>query len=106
MLTCPGHVSVPPVAVQVVALAVVQASVVDTARAINAVSLAWGLSSGSLTNIISMGPTTGDFWQTSPSIPKQSGGTSVFYQITAVDDSGSVQTPVLSPKISQTENTR
>jgi len=30
VLTCPGHVSVPPVAVQVVALAVVHASVVDS----------------------------------------------------------------------------
>src|SRR5205823_14709105 len=41
----------------------VQASVVDTARALNAVSLAWGTTSSSLTNIISMAPASGDFWQ-------------------------------------------
>ena len=74
----------------------VQASVVDTARAINAVSLAWGTSSSTLSNIISMGPTTGDFWQNSPAIPTQAGGTTVYYQITAVDDSTFAQTPVLN----------
>src|SRR5204863_6147137 len=37
----------------------VQASVVDTARALNAVSLAWGTTGASLTNVISMAPATG-----------------------------------------------
>ncbi len=74
----------------------VQASVVDTARAINAVSLAWGLTSGSLSSVISMGPTTGNFWQTSLPIPQHSGGTVVYYQITAVDDSVTATSPILS----------
>jgi hypothetical protein len=80
----------------------VQATVVDTARALNAVSLGWGTSSASLSNVISMGPTTGDTWQTSPSIPAQTGGAIVYYQITAVDDSGSVQTPILSYTVTAT----
>jgi hypothetical protein len=80
----------------------VQASVVDTARAINAVSLAWGTSNSSLSNVISMAPTTGDFWQTSPSIPAQAGGTVVYYQITAVDDSTTTQTPVLNYTVTGT----
>jgi endonuclease I len=73
----------------------VQASVIDTARALDAVSLAWGTSGSSLPNIISMGPASGDFWQTAQLIPAQSGGTIVYYQISAVDDSSTVQTPVL-----------
>ena len=80
----------------------VQVSVVDTARALNAVSLAWGTTSSSLPNIISMGPTTGDFWQNSPAIPAQIGGTIVYYQVTAVDDSVTVQSPILSFTVGST----
>src|SRR5206468_5180152 len=47
----------------------VQASVVDTARSLDAVSLAWGTSSSSLPNVISMAPASGDFWQTAQPIP-------------------------------------
>jgi endonuclease I len=74
----------------------VQASVVDTARAIGSVSLAWGLSIGSLPNVIAMVPTTGDFWQTTVKIPPQTGGTTVYYQVTAVDDSVTVESPTLN----------
>lgn len=74
----------------------VQASVVDTSRALNAVSLAWGTSSSPLPNIISMEPATGDFWQTSLPIPAQAAGTTVYYQITAEDDSVTVQSPILT----------
>ena len=80
----------------------VQASVVDTARAINAVSLAWGTSNVSLPNIISMAPATGNFWQNSPPIPAQPGGTVVYYQITASDDSATVQSPVLNYTVTGT----
>ncbi len=80
----------------------IQASVVDTARAINAVSLAWGTSGGSLTNVIGMGPTTGDFWQNAAPIPAHAGGTIVYYQITAVDDSVTVQSPVLNYTVTGT----
>lgn len=80
----------------------VQASVVDTARALNAVSLAWGISGSSLPNVISMEPATGDFWQTSVPIPAQPGGTIVYYQITASDDSATVQSPVLTYTVTGT----
>ena len=80
----------------------VQASVVDTARALNAVSLAWGLTNVSLPNVISMGPASGNFWQTSTPIPVHVGGTVVYYQITASDDSMTVQSPVLSYTVTGT----
>ena len=80
----------------------VQASVVDTARALNAVSLAWGTSGASLPNVISMTPTTGDYWETAQAIPAQAGGTVVYYQVTAVDDSFSVQSPVLNYTVTGT----
>lgn len=80
----------------------VRASVVDTARALDAVSLAWGPAAGSLPNVISMAPSSGDFWQTSSSIAAQAGGTIVYYQITAVDDSATVQTPVLDYTVTGT----
>jgi endonuclease I len=73
----------------------VQASVVDTARALDAVSLAWGASVSSLPNVIGMAPASGDFWQTASPIPAQAGGTVVYYQVTAADDSVTVQSPVL-----------
>ncbi len=74
----------------------VQVSVVDTARAPNGVALAWGTTSSSLPNVISMAPATGNFWQTVFPIPAQTGGTVVYYQVTAADDSVTVQSPVLS----------
>jgi hypothetical protein len=80
----------------------VQASAVDTARALNAVSLAWGTSSSPLPNIISMAPASGDFWQTSLPIPAQPGGTIVYYQVTAADDSVTVQSPVLNYTVTGT----
>ena len=80
----------------------VQAGVVDNARALNAVSLAWGTSSLSLPNIISMAPATGNFWQTAVPIPAQAGGTVVYYQVTAADDSVTVQSPVLNYTVSGT----
>jgi len=80
----------------------VQATVTDTARAINAVSLAWGLNSSSLTNVIAMGPPSGDSWQTATQIPSHPGGTTVFYQVTAVDDSFTVQSPILNYTVTGT----
>lgn len=80
----------------------VQASVVDAARAINSVSLAWGTSSSSLPNVIGMAPSSGNFWQNSPPIPAQTGGTIVYYQVTAVDDSVTVQSPILNYTVTTT----
>jgi endonuclease I/flagellar hook capping protein FlgD len=80
----------------------VQASVVDTARALNGVSLAWGTSAASLPNVISMAPAGGNFWQTAVPIPPRAGGTVVYYQVTAADDSMTVQSPVLSYTVTGT----
>jgi endonuclease I len=80
----------------------IQASVVDAARSINGVSLAWGLSNVSLPNVISMAPSSGDFWQNVTPIPAQSGGTTVYYQVTASDDSSTTQSPVLQYNVTGT----
>jgi hypothetical protein len=80
----------------------IQASVVDTARALNAVSLAWGTTSSSLPNVISMAPASGDYWQNSPPIPPHAGGTVIYYQVTASDDSVTVQSPVLNYTVTGT----
>lgn len=80
----------------------VQASVVDTARALNAVSLAWGTTNASLPNVISMAPASGNLWQTSAPIPTQVGGTVIYYQVTAADDSMTVQSPVLNYTVTGT----
>jgi hypothetical protein len=74
----------------------VSANVVDSVRPLDGVSLAWGTSIAPLPNVISMAPAGGDLWQTSSPIPAQPGGTTVFYQITAADDSVTVQAPVLN----------
>ena len=80
----------------------VSATVIDTARVINAVSLAWGTSNVALTNVIAMAPTVGDTWATSTPIPAQVGGTTVYYRVTAVDDSVTVQSPVLNYVVGST----
>ncbi len=80
----------------------VQASVVDTARALNGVALAWGTTNVSLPNVITMAPATGNFWQTVLPIPAQTGGTIVYYQVTAADDSVTVQSPILNYTVTGT----
>ncbi len=80
----------------------IQASVVDAERAINTVSLAWGTTPLPLPNVISMAPATGDFWQTASAIPAHAGGTIIYYQVTAVDDSVTVQSPVLNYTVTGT----
>jgi hypothetical protein len=74
----------------------VQANVVDAELPIDGVSLAWGTSAASLSNVIAMEVTTGDTWQTSSPIPAQPGGTTVYYQITASDASFTNSAPVLN----------
>lgn len=74
----------------------VQASVVDSLNPITAVTVSWGLSSVSLTNVIGMVPTTGSTYRTSAQIPGQPGGASVYYQIKAETDSASTTSTVKS----------
>ncbi len=64
----------------------VQAVVTDGTATITGVSLDWGTVSGSLGTTIAMTNTGGDTWETVTPIPAQSGGTVVYYQITASND--------------------
>jgi endonuclease I len=61
----------------------VQATVVDTSGAIEAVTLAWGFSSGSLPNVIGMTVTTGDTYRTTSQITGQPSGVTVYYRVDA-----------------------
>ncbi|MEP7027220.1 MAG: endonuclease [Candidatus Eisenbacteria bacterium] len=74
----------------------VQASVVDTSGAIDAVTLSWGSSAGSLPNVIGMTVLSGDTYRTSAQIPGQSSGASIYYQVQAVGATAPSQSAVLS----------
>lgn len=69
----------------------VQATVTDGTAAISSVTLNWGTVSGSLTNAVPMTNTSGSTYLTSAAIPAQSAGTTVFYNITAIN-ANAVQT--------------
>ena len=70
----------------------ISADVTDTDGTISSVELHWGLSSGSLGTTISMSNGgSGDTYTTSTDIPAQSEGTTVYYEVYAVDD-GSAST--------------
>ena len=62
----------------------VQATVVDTAGPVTAVSLAWGTASNSLTSTIAMSAVLDSLYQTDTPIPGQIAGTTVYYQVTAI----------------------
>jgi endonuclease I len=70
----------------------VQASVVDTSGAIASVTLAWGLTSGSMPNNIAMAWLSDSTYRTGSQIPAQSAGATVYYGITAVGASASTTT--------------
>ncbi len=61
----------------------VQATVVDTSGAIQAVTLSWGTSSGNLINGIGMPLLAGNTYRTSASIPGQSSGITIYYRVLA-----------------------
>jgi hypothetical protein len=63
----------------------VSANIEDVDGTIASASLFWGLSSGSLTNEITMTATRANYETTTP-IPAQSQGTTVYYKIRAIDD--------------------
>lgn len=75
----------------------VQATVTDpNSIPINAVTLSWGMTAGTLTNIIGMVNTTGSTYLTSSQIPGQASGVTVYYRVTAEDDSATTQSPIQS----------
>lgn len=73
----------------------VQATVTDpNSIPINAVTLTWGTSAGSLTNVIGMVNTTGSTYLTSGQIPGQLAGVIIYYRVTAEDDSATTQSAI------------
>ncbi|MFN8589379.1 MAG: endonuclease [Candidatus Eisenbacteria bacterium] len=75
----------------------VQATVTDpNSLPINAVTLSWGTSAGTLTNLIGMVNTTGNTYLTSAQIPAQIAGATIYYRVTAEDDSATTQSAIQS----------
>src|SRR6056297_694357 len=68
----------------------VSASITDPDGTLTLVELFWGLSADNLSNTINMTNTSGDIYTSETSIPGQANGISVFFEVTAKDDSGSV----------------
>lgn len=64
----------------------VAANVTDSDGTVQSVTLHWGLTSGNLTNSINMTLTSGSTYSTVSAIPAQTGGSQVFYAITATDN--------------------
>jgi endonuclease I len=74
----------------------VQASVVDTSGAIASVTLSWGTVSSSLSNAVAMALLSDSTYRTSASIPAQSAGATVYYQVQAVGASATSTSSILS----------
>jgi endonuclease I len=74
----------------------VQASAVDDNLAINAVTLSWGVSSGSLPNVIGMLPLADSTYRTTAQIPGQVSGATIYYRVTAETDSATSQSPIFN----------
>lgn len=72
----------------------VQASVVDTSGAINAVTLSWGTSSGSLPNVIGMPLLSDSTYRTSGQIPGQASGITIYYRVEAEGFSATSQSSI------------
>jgi endonuclease I len=64
----------------------VSASVTDSDGSVLSVKLNWGLSSENLSNTIAMSLSSGTTYITTANIPAQIGGTTVYYQIEAMDN--------------------
>lgn len=64
----------------------ISAEITDADGTIENAELYWGTESGSLDNTISMAHQSGDTYQTENPVPEQADGTTVFYQIYAVDN--------------------
>ncbi|MFH1121323.1 MAG: T9SS type A sorting domain-containing protein [Bacteroidota bacterium] len=64
----------------------VSADVTDSDGTVEGVELHWGTSSGSLGNTIDMSLDAGSTYTTDSDIPAQTGGTTVYYEVYAIDD--------------------
>ena len=84
----------------------IKASITDDDGTINSAEVSWGLSPTNLNNTISMTDTSGSGdYLTSSSILKQDTGTTVYYQISATDDSSETTTSgILDYTVSTEDN--
>lgn len=64
----------------------VSADVTDSDGTVEGVELHWGTSSGNLINNIDMSLVSGNTYTTDSDIPAQAAGTTVYYQVYAIDD--------------------
>ena len=81
-----SNVNIDPVAPGTSDAVTVRADVIDESRSVSTVKCWWDTSSGALNNEIAMTLETGNTWVTSSAIPAQTGGTTVYYKIEAIDD--------------------
>ena len=63
----------------------ISATVIDTDTTISEVVLNWGLSSTNLNNTINLSIDSGNIYTTDSTIPSQTGGTTIYYSITATN---------------------
>jgi endonuclease I len=73
----------------------VQATVVDTSG-IEGVTLLWGTSAGTLSNVIGMPLLAGDTYRTSGQIPGQASGVTIYYRVEAVGGAATTQSAILN----------
>jgi|GEM_PF-826308 len=72
----------------------VSATITDSDGILSKVELHWGLSSGSLGNVINMSKTSGNTYTTDTDIPSHAAGTFVYYVIKATDNEPEITTSV------------
>jgi len=77
----------------------VSATITDSDGSISAAELHWGLSSGSLTNTITMTVSSGNTYTTNTNIAAQADGVTVFYEIEATDNESGVNTSAIQSYI-------
>jgi len=77
-----AHSPASPTSAQTVS---VSADIADAADGIGGAELHWGTTSGSLTNTINMSQASGNTYTTDANIPAQTAGTTVYYEVYALD---------------------
>ena len=68
------------------------ATITDSDGTVESAELHWGISSGSLNNTIALTNSSGDTYSTITSIPSQSDGTVIYFEIEATDDEPEINT--------------
>ncbi len=81
-----SNVNIDPVAPGTSDAVTVRADVTDDTRSVSSVLCWWGLSTGNYTDHITMSVESVNTYVTDSAIPAQTGGTTVYYRIEAIDD--------------------